>query len=187
MGKGGKPGKWVERKKFFLVTTDAKGEGRMSIVPCLRDDKQAVRVIERGELIYHDNWICIKNDFEEKDAKTYVRMNWKCMTPKSVAVGLRDCHPKFKDLTDEEFEALYYHQTIEEFEAGKEAFLAEEKVKDDAKEAKEKARMEEARQAAIKEKEEKDAAKALENGDAPPAKENGTAPAKTAVPPPPAV
>ena len=86
---------------------------------------------------YNDMWVLIANDFSEADAKAYVRMNWKDMTPYSVAKTLRST--KYKDLTDAQFEAMWYRQTLDEFKAGKGAFLeaeareeAEKKAKDEA-------------------------------------------------------
>jgi hypothetical protein len=58
------------------------------------------------------------------------------MTPKSIAKGLRKQSPKYASLTDEQFEALWYRQTRDEFHATKGAFLEEErKAEEEAKKA----------------------------------------------------
>ena len=87
-------------------------------------------------------WTVVASDFNEEDARAYVRMNWRDMTPYSVAKRLRqDGNPKYKDLTDAQFEALYHRMTVEEFQRAKPAFLAkeqEEKEKEQEKERQQK-------------------------------------------------
>ena len=100
--------------------------------------------------MFNDMWTVVSSTFSEEDAKAYVRMNWLEMTPKTVAQGLREFHPKFKDLTDEQFELLYKRYTVEEFFERKAAFL-EQEAKDAELEAireKEKAELQEALDAA---------------------------------------
>ena len=83
-------------------------------------------------------WTVVSTDFLEEDARAYVRMNWKDMTPKTVAQGLRSCNPKWTSLTDEQFEALYYRCTVEEYFEKKAAFLEQEKIDEAAAAEKEK-------------------------------------------------
>jgi len=74
--------------------------------------------------IMYNHWTVVATDLSKKDAAAYVNMNWKEMTPYSVAKTLRDT--KFKKYSDEEFEALYHRQSLKEFHATKDAYFAEE-------------------------------------------------------------
>ena len=74
----------------------------------------------------YEHWTVVATDFLEEDAKAYVRMNWRDMTPYKVACSMRTTSKKYKDLTDEQFEALWYRQTIAEFRAAKDGFLVKE-------------------------------------------------------------
>ena len=78
-------------------------------------------------------------------AKLYVRNNWPDMTPKSVADGHRKWdHPKYKDYTPEEYDALWKRDTIDEFRKKAPALREAEKIKeaeDKIKEAEKKAEM----------------------------------------------
>lgn len=94
--------------------------------------------VPEGTTIYN-TWTCVATDLSEEDARCYVRMNWREMTPKSVAARLRVCHPKFMNLTDEQFEALYYRTTLAEFHEQKAAFLEKEAADQAEAEAEEKA------------------------------------------------
>ena len=84
-------------------------------------------------------WTVVATDMTEKDARTYVRMNWRDMRPKSVALTVRNDHPDYKNLTDDQFEALWYRTTLDEFHANKAAFLAEEAAASEIEKAREKA------------------------------------------------
>jgi len=86
-------------------------------------------------------WTVVATDLLEADARAYVRMNWKDMTPYSVAKTLRD-QKKYSHLSDTEFDALWYRQTLDEFKAKKDSFLeeeakkeAEEKIEEEEKKA----------------------------------------------------
>ena len=104
--------------------------------------------------VYNDIWTVVATDFNEADARAYVRMNWKDMTPHSVAKTLRDMpQHKYKDMGDEEFEALWYRQTVEEFRAALPAFLQKEEEEKEA----EKAAQAAAEQAAKEAEEDEDA------------------------------
>ena len=83
-------------------------------------------------------WTVVSTDMAEDDARAYVRMNWKDMTPYSVAKTLRDLNPKYKNLSDAEFEALWKRTTLDEFYKKKDAFLAKEKIDLAAEEEREK-------------------------------------------------
>ena len=88
--------------------------------------------------MYNDMWKVVSNEFSEEDAKCYVRMNWKDMTPYSVAKTLRE--HKYKGMSDKEFDALWYRCTLKEYWAQKDEFLAKEKAAEDAEKAKEEAK-----------------------------------------------
>ena len=85
----------------------------------------------------YKHWTVVAADFSREDAGAYVRMNWKDMTPYSVAKGLRGVNPKYDGLSDAEFDAMWYRCTVKEFRAKKEAFLEQEAVEAKAQEAKE--------------------------------------------------
>ena len=86
--------------------------------------------------VYNDIWTVVATDFKEADARAYIRMNWKDMTPHSVAKTLRDMpQHKYKDMTDEEFEALWYRQTLEEFRSALPSFLRKEEEEKEAEKA----------------------------------------------------
>jgi predicted phosphoadenosine phosphosulfate sulfurtransferase len=108
--------------------------------------------------VYGDIWTVVSTDFKEKEARAYVRMNWKDMTPHSVALTLRDMpQHKYKDMTDEEFEALWYRMTVEEFHEALPAFLQQEDDEKAAEEAAKVAAAEAAKEAEEAEKEEEQA------------------------------
>ena len=74
-------------------------------------------------------WIVVATDFTEADARAYIRMNWVDSTPYSVAKSIRHSNPKYKDLSDEDFDKRWYRCTRAEFEARKGGFLAKEDEK----------------------------------------------------------
>lgn len=67
------------------------------------------------------------------------------MTPRSIALGVREFDKRYKDLTDEQFEALWYRPTRAEFESGKDAFLSKEKEEEAAADIAEEKRVAEMR------------------------------------------
>jgi len=96
-----------EKPEFWCVMTDP--EGRCST------GKSDSKPVKPGTK-YNDQWTIVATDFTEEDAKLYIRMNWKDMTPKSVADGHRSWdHPKYKDYTEAEYDALWYRMTKAEF------------------------------------------------------------------------
>ena len=98
--------------------------------------------------VYNDMWTVVATDLSEKDARAYVRMNWKDMTPHSVAKTLRYMpQHNYHTMTDEEFEALWYRQTLDEFKASLPAFLQQEEDEKAAEEAAKKAAEEAATEA----------------------------------------
>ena len=74
----------------------------------------------------YEHWTVVATDFLEADARAYVRYAWKDMTPHSVALTLKEFDKRYKDLSEEEFEALWYRPTRAEFEDSKEEFLSQE-------------------------------------------------------------
>jgi len=117
-----------EKPELWCVMTDP--EGRCSL------GKSDSKPVKPGTM-YNDQWTIVAADFSEDDAKLYVRMNWKDMTPKSVADGHRSWdHPKYKHYTEEEYNALWYRMTKDEFI--KAAPAARKKEREEAEEEKRK-------------------------------------------------
>ena len=86
-----------------------------------------------------EHWTVVASDLSREDAQCYVRMNWKDMTPYSVAKTMRS-QKKYRDLNDEEFDALWYRMTPEEYFAAKPEFLEKEKREEARKQAEEEAK-----------------------------------------------
>lgn len=126
-----------EKPEYWCVLTDPEGRCSMG-----RSDTKPVKPGSK----FNDQWTIVAADFLEEEAKLYVRNNWKDMTPKSVADGHRKWdHPKYKDYTPEQYDALWTRDTIDEFRKKAPAYREAEKIKEEAEKveaAKKKAEME---------------------------------------------
>ena len=93
---------------------------------------------------YHD-WYVVADDFSESDAERYVKLNWRdryfTAYPQAVEDRKRGMYP-YQDLNDEEFEALFYRMTKEEY---LEAAVPERKKEEEEKAKELAAKREEAR------------------------------------------
>ena len=96
----------------------------------------SVSHLARARVQMYKFWTVVATDMNQEDARAYVRMNWRDMTPYSVAKTLRDT--KYKDVSDADFEALWKRTTLTEFYQKKESFLEQEKVDIASAEEKEK-------------------------------------------------
>ena len=103
---------------------------------CSRANVFSRAVFSVSSQVYNDIWTVVATDFKEADARAYIRMNWKDMTPHSVAKTLRYMpQHNYHTMTDEEFEALWYRQTLDEFKASLPSFLQQEEDEKAAAEA----------------------------------------------------
>ena len=66
----------------------------------------------------YNEWYVVADDFTEDDANRYVKMNWRdryfSAYPKAIEDRERGYYP-YVDLDDDEFEALFYRMTKEEY------------------------------------------------------------------------
>jgi len=116
-----------DRPEYYAVMFNADGHISMT-----RSDGKPTPC---GTKKYHDLWTVVATDMTDADARAYVRMNWRDMTPYSLAKDLRaNGNPKYKHLSDVQFEALWHRQTLEEFQRAKPAFLAKEAEEKEEKE-----------------------------------------------------
>ena len=115
-----------DNTEYYSVMLQANGDGHIGI------SRSPGNIIAYGTKMYDDMWIMVANNFTLREAEAYVHLNWKDQTPYSVAKGIRHSHARYRELTDEQFEALWYRMTLDEFNEKKAAYFAEEDAKAEA-------------------------------------------------------